>query len=213
MSSEERGSPGAGTSTCTRQLAWAHCWARTPANFPFFFLSSWKKKSEVKLTGESKATTAFCGLQSWVQTVIVRLCNTVHFCCLLAAAGGRNCSESCRVTGSQEKGCRGRRLHCLPELSLLIFSWAGNTVPYCYFFFLMPGSKARSSAGINRLYFSVAEEGRRMHSSSGSNLPFLETWVLLFPDKNQITTFICSIIKYVNIFQKHNFPMTQSAFK
>lgn len=103
--------------------------------FLFFFLSSWKKKSEVKLTGESKATTAFCGLQSRVQTVIVRLCNTVHFCCLLAAAGGRNCSESCWVTGSQEKGCRGRRLCCLPELSLLIFSWAGNTIPYCYLFF------------------------------------------------------------------------------
>jgi len=85
-------------------------------------------------------------------------------------------------------------------------------IPYCWFFF-MPGPEARSSAGINQLHFPVAEEGRRMHSSSGYDPPCLETGVLLLPGKNQTTTFMCLIIKYVNIFQKHNFPMTQSALK
>lgn len=37
--------------------------------------------------------------------------------------------------------------------------------------------------------------------------------LFLFPSKNQTTAFMCSIITYVNIFQKHNFPVTQSAFK
>lgn len=77
----------------------------------------------------------------------------------------------------------------------------------------MPGPKARSSAGINQLCLPVAKEGRRMHSGSGYNPLRLETGALLFRGKNQTTTFMCSIIKYVNIFQKHNFPMTQSAFK
>lgn len=77
----------------------------------------------------------------------------------------------------------------------------------------MPGPEARSSAGINQLLFPVAKEGRTMQSDSGCNLPCLETGALLFLGKNQTTTFMYSIIKYVNIFQKHNFPMTQSAFK
>lgn len=35
----------------------------------------------------------------------------------------------------------------------------------------------------------------------------------LFPGKNLTTTFMCSLIMYVNIFQKHNFLVTQRAFK
>lgn len=96
---------------------------------------SWKKRREVELTGESKATIAFCGLQNWAQTVIVGPCSTVYFCCLLAARHKRSCSKLCSVTRNQEKGCGGRRLCCLPQLSLLIFSWAGSTIHYGYYFF------------------------------------------------------------------------------
>lgn len=114
--------------------------------------------------------------------------------------------------GARRRAVVGRRLCCLPELSLLIFSWAGNTILFCYFL-LVPGPKARSSAGINPLYFTVAEGGRRMHSGSGYNLPCLETEALPFPGKTETTIFMCSIMKHLNISQKQNFPMTQSAFK
>lgn len=110
-----------------------------PGSWPtfLFLFFSWKKRREVELTGESKATIAFCGLQNWAQTVIVGPCSTVYFCCLLAARHKRSCSKLCSVTGSQEKGCGGRRLCFLPQLSLLIFSWAGSTIHYCYYFFLL----------------------------------------------------------------------------
>lgn len=110
-----------------------------PGSWPtfLFLFFSWKKRREVELTGESKATIAFCGLQNWAQTVIVGPCSTVYFCCLLAARHKRSCSKLCSVTGSQEKGCGGRRLCFLPQLSLLIFSWAGSTIHYCYYFFFV----------------------------------------------------------------------------
>lgn len=42
---------------------------------------------------------------------------------------------------------------------------------------------------------------------------WIQPMSFLFPGKNLTTTFMCSIIMYVKIFQKHNFPVTQHAFK
>lgn len=85
-------------------------------------------------------------------------------------------------------------------------------IQFCYFL-SVPGPEARFSAGINQLCFPVVEGGRKMYSGSGHNLPCLETEPLLFPGKIEATIFMCSITKYGNIFQRHNFPMTQSVFK
>lgn len=213
MSSEERGSPGAGTSTCTRQLAWAHCWARTPANFPFFFFLLGRKRARLSWPGKAKLPQPFVACKAEYRLSLSGCVTQSTFVVYL--------QQRVEGTALNHVGWRGARRRAVVGGGSAVFLnfhfWFSAELETLFliviFFFLMPGSKARSSAGINRLYFSVAEEGRRMHSSSGYNLPFLETWVLLFPDKNQITTFICSIIKYVNIFQKHNFPMTQSAFK